>query len=227
MKIKRCALLLLCTCLISCSGQNTNGTLHNGTVDETVDNTRAQELDVDTRISYYEQLVGELQQELLEVKTELYVNRIEYESRIAELEDKSESLQDPSLDSATDEGGQIRSLFEYEIENGGAIITSYKGKQKAVEIPAIIDGYPVCAIADRAFADHVEIKSVTIPAGVINIGWFAFSNCVSLLEISSPSSVEMIGYGAFQNCNAEMVIKCTANSYAKQYADSFGIRTKH
>ena len=43
--------------------------------------------------------------------------------------------------------------FEIEIANGSATILSYKGTQEHLKIPAVIDGLPVTAIAESAFAE--------------------------------------------------------------------------
>ncbi len=170
-----------------------------------------------TRLAYYEQLVNELQEEVLNLKTEIYTNRVEYEAHIEELK-ASQSQGGSNSPSA---------LFQYTVNNGQATLTAYIGKDKVVEIPTAVDGYPVVAIGDRTFLDNAALVSVTIPQGVTSIGWFAFSGCVSLEYVSIPNSVEAISYGAFQNCDTQMTVSCPIGSYADRYAQSYGLKIAH
>ena len=169
-----------------------------------------------TRLEYYEGLVTQLREELLAAKAELYTRSVAYEERIeALLAGAGGDAQDPSE----------KSLFEYRIEEEKVVITSYTGKEKNVEIPATVEGYPVCAIADNAFANNTGIVSVVVPNGVSAIGWFAFSGCVFLTDVTLPASVQSVSYGAFENCSSALTLRCPEGSYAQQYARSYGLRT--
>lgn len=70
----------------------------------------------------------------------------------------------------------------------------------SVDIPAVIDGLPVTNIGDGAFLGCVNLKSVTIPEGIVNIEGYAFSECESLTSVVVPDSVLSIGNGAFNGC---------------------------
>ena len=172
------------------------------------------------RLAYYEQLVVALQEELLQVKSQLYAGRVEYEAVLAELK----ALQQSSGEKPP---AQAVSDFQYTVRDGFAILTAYTGSSKEVEVPATLDGYTVLTIGDRAFSDNPRITSVTIPPTVTSIGWFAFSGCVSLEQINLPATVASISYGAFQNCPSTMTVTCRAGSYAEQYAVSYGLRIRH
>jgi len=171
------------------------------------------------QLAYYEELVVDLQAELLNLKTELYASRVEYEERIAELE-----AQKAPSNGGGNGSSQASTDFQYTVTNGFATVTAYTGIEKVVEIPATIDGYTVTAIGDRAFLDHFKLTSVTLPKTVTSIGWFAFSGCIALEQITVPASVSSISYGAFQNCPSTMQMDCISGSYAEQYARSYGIR---
>lgn len=228
--------MLLCVLLCGCEKKNDVSDLPDTGEEES--STREEETatspesdSADVRLAYYEQLVTELQQELLNMKTELYASRVEYESRIAELEagkkpegGETDSDTNPSGDSA--EESKTEADFRYMVENGMAIITSYIGTDRQIEIPATIDGYTVCAVGERAFMDNAKLTSVMIPKTVTSIGWFAFSGCVSLESVTIPATVESISYGAFQNCPSALTVSCTAGSYAEQYARSYGMKVK-
>ena len=75
------------------------------------------------------------------------------------------------------------------VTNNGAItITGYTapiliGPGTTLDIPDSINGYPVTGIATNAFA-YCNPTSVTIPAGVTNIGEGAFEYCLYLTNIA-------------------------------------------
>jgi hypothetical protein len=77
-----------------------------------------------------------------------------------------------------------------------------------LNIPAIIDGREVTAIADEAFKASKYISSVTFSAdaetGEIylnKIGEAAFYDCDALTEITLPATVTTIGASAFRECD--------------------------
>lgn len=59
--------------------------------------------------------------------------------------------------------------------------------------------FNVTSISDEAFA-YQNISSVTIPDGVISIGYKSFYNCIYLSNISSSKYLETIKASAFENC---------------------------
>jgi hypothetical protein len=82
-----------------------------------------------------------------------------------------------------------------EERNGELVIVSSKGSAKELVIPETINGMPVTAIGDRAFARR-GLVSVTIPDGITAIGTGAFSDN-SLETVVIGSGVTAIGMGAF------------------------------
>ena len=92
--------------------------------------------------------------------------------------------------------------FTYTLtENRAAVITGYKGNGGKVTIPAIIDGFPVITIGDKAFFYCGGLTSVTIPDGVTGIGEEAFYGCGGLTSVTIPNSVTYIGKDAFSLCS--------------------------
>lgn len=232
--------MLLCLLLCGCEKKNdvsnivgedtTSQTEQNNEMPFNPDDTGGQS---DARLEYYEQLVIELREELLNMKTALYVSRVEYESRIAELEagkststDEGNSQTQPDPETESEKMPLVTSDFQYTVKNGAATLTAYVGNSKMVTVPSRLGGYPVVAIGDRAFLDHSGLTSVILPDTVTQIGWFAFSGCVSLQSITIPQTVEAIFYGAFQNCPSTLTVSCVVGSYAEQYARSYGITIK-
>lgn len=192
--------------------------------------------------AYYESLIFDLRQALLNAKQSDYMTRREYEARISELESKltaQQSLPDeppdgtdlwvsgtptqPPSESETAPPQPIS--YYYTIQDGTAVIYAYQGTATRATIPPTISDIPVTHIADNAFRS-APLTSVVIPDTVTEIGWFAFANCESLQTITIPNSVTLIHYGAFENC-PNLTIICPENSYAAEYAASFAIPTRH
>lgn len=88
--------------------------------------------------------------------------------------------------------------FEYELKDGKAIITAYKGTDLEIVIPDTIEERPVTTIDDHAFAGY-DMTSVIIPEGVTSIGIKAFYNCECLENISLPKTIKTI-YGDTFSC---------------------------
>ncbi len=66
-------------------------------------------------------------------------------------------------------------------------------------------------ICDSAFANHLFLKSVSIPSSVTTIGAGAFGYCSSLRNINLPDSVKTLGTNPFMGCG-EVQLSIAANS---------------
>ena len=210
-----CALLCGCTAKNAGAGDSTGDSQKPTLLLEDEQNAGQIALDAaQTRLEYYEGLVGDLQQEILDLKTTIYTNKVEYEAVLEAL--KGNGATESTLSDA---------LFEYTEKNGEVTLISYKGNAKEVTIPATLNGYPVTSIADRAFENNTALLSVTVPSGVKEIGWFAFSGCVFLTDVTLPASLQNVEYGAFENCSSALTVRCPNGSYAQMYARSYGMRT--
>lgn len=160
--------------------------------------------------------IAELETLLQKEREEKYISDSAYEKRIAELE-KELLAEAPTQGETKGE----ESVFHYRLQDGKAILTGYEGSSPLINIPATLDGYPVVAIGERAFEGTSPV-AVTIPDGVEAIGWFAFYGCSALTDITVPASVKSIGYAVFDGCSKVTII-CASDSYAKEYAESFGL----
>ena len=183
-----------------------------------------QDTEIDKTIQSHKNQILLLESELSELR-ELYTASLEnsnteisvLKSEITSLKNRIEEYESaiPEQDTNGDIG------FVYQISDGKATITGYRGTKKAIIIPVSIDGYPVTAIGDEAFKNNT-ITSVSIPSTVTRIGWFAFCDCSSLASAVVPSSVSEIGYEAFSGCKS-LTIYTSSGSYAAKYAQSYGV----
>ena len=173
------------------------------------------------QLAYYEQMVTELQNEILTLKQQQYVDAFAYEQTIAQLQAQLNALNAAPVDKP--EQPEQAAAFTYEVKNGTATLTSYIGNVTEVSVPAEIDGYAVTALGDSLFK-NTDITSVTLPASVTAIGWFAFYGCGALQSVTLGEAVSTIGYAAFDGCPKSMTIHGAAGSYAEKYAASYGLQ---
>ena len=96
---------------------------------------------------------------------------------------------------------------------------------ESVTIPGSIKEIHKCT-----FSSCTGLKSVTIQNGVTEIGSFAFGSCLNLTDVTIPDSVTNIDYDAFaaEGRSSEtiknLVIHCSAGSYAESYAKELNIK---
>lgn len=111
--------------------------------------------------------------------------------------------------------------FAYTTENGEVTITDYTGTREHVLIPSEIGGFPVTALADKAFYEkHVTtvvvpdsvteigeacfsgdnyLVSLTLPDGLAELPPIALESCYSLMDFELPKGLKTIGAGALQS----------------------------
>ena len=89
----------------------------------------------------------------------------------------------------------------YTVTDGIAAITGYQGAPTDVTVPATVAGYPVQAIAEKAFSECDSLSSITVPDGVKLVGSSAFYACHSLKTVTLPESVGIISPYAFYYCD--------------------------
>ena len=119
-----------------------------------------------------------------------------------------------------DERVNPASDFAYTTENGEVTITDYIGTREHVLIPSEIGGFPVTALADKAFYEkHVTtvvvpdsvteigeacfsgdnyLVSLTLPDGLAELPPIALESCYSLMDFELPKGLKTIGAGALQ-----------------------------
>lgn len=93
-----------------------------------------------------------------------------------------------------------------------SVFFPHKDLVKSINIE---DGIEV--IAERAFLECRNLKTVLIPATLTEIGREAFSGCCSLVSLMIPAGVTKIGSNAFEGCSS-LTIQAPEGSYAIDYA---------
>lgn len=159
--------------------------------------------------------IAALEHQLESLSTEWKKQNDAYEARIRKLERSASESETPTIT-------PDYSDFTYEPNDSGITITGWNGSGKTLSIPQTINGNPVTAIGDGAFRGK-ELERVTLPDGIVSVGWFAFSGCYRLVSVTVPATVETIGYGAFEHCASGLCLICPSGSYAARYAASYGI----
>lgn len=110
--------------------------------------------------------------------------------------------------------------FHYKISNEQAIIDSYIGSGKDVQIKDVIDigvkKFKVTKISDNVFANS-EVKTVKINAEEIEIGTSAFNNCKSLTKVEG-NKIKKIEQNAFNGCSSLVSFKADSVSNIADYA---------
>jgi len=98
--------------------------------------------------------------------------------------------------------------YEFEIREGSAVITGYRGPGGDVVIPDTLGRHPVTRIDNSAFRNNRTLVSVVIPEGVTTIGAFAFQGCFALTGVILPETLTAFGTNVFKDCTGlrEIVI---------------------
>lgn len=94
--------------------------------------------------------------------------------------------------------------FGYDLDNGNAVITEYRGAGGDVTVPESIDGHPVNSIGRQAFRGCENVRSVTLPDCIETINSEAFAFCTNMTSIRLPAQMPGVKMGqrVFANCTA-------------------------
>lgn len=130
--------------------------------------------------------------------------------------DEDTALDELSLDGLVEKRLTVtdfRRIYSFKYrEDGTVIITSYKGNDRRVTVPACIGGRQVSEIGryafspkrtkstDRARSTARLLEAATLPDGIEVIGEGAFCDCKNLESINIPHSVHTVGDHAFCGC---------------------------
>ncbi|MCL2488035.1 MAG: Ig-like domain-containing protein [Oscillospiraceae bacterium] len=105
-------------------------------------------------------------------------------------------------DSNSDTLNVLPQGFDYILSNNQITITGNKYASANLTIPSTMFGYPVIAIADKAFEWNKTIQNLIIPGSVKVIGKSAFRYCELLESIELQNGVQTIKESAFELYNS-------------------------
>lgn len=78
-------------------------------------------------------------------------------------------------------------------------LTGYSGTETDIVIPSEINGYPVTKL-DGTFSYNMSIQRVVVSEGVEEIWNYAFDSCENLREVTLPSTLRELGLCVFSGC---------------------------
>ncbi len=94
----------------------------------------------------------------------------EYDTENAGEAGIEESAEEESAGSPDASISTVSGQYTYSLSNEKAVITKYDGNEETVNVPEVLDGYPVEGIGNYAFQDNSSVKTVNIPSSVKSIG---------------------------------------------------------
>lgn len=109
-------------------------------------------------------------------------------------------------------GAKASENLAFAEENGSYKLTGIGScKDTDIVVPDIKDGKPVTKVADNAFEGNRNIKTLTLPEGVVSVGNGSFKECSSLYRVYLPESLNTIGKYAFDSCTDLMSVTVPKN----------------
>ncbi|MDE7044693.1 MAG: leucine-rich repeat domain-containing protein [Acetatifactor sp.] len=92
----------------------------------------------------------------------------------------------------------------YETETGqgkeSVRITRFQGPGSRVKVPELIGGLPVTVIDRKAFLSKKNLRRISLPDSVEEIGDWAFAYCDHLTEVILPHRAVRFGKAVFMEC---------------------------
>jgi hypothetical protein len=102
--------------------------------------------------------------------------------------------------------------FTYVVTNQTVTITGYTGTIPGrLDVPNVIDGYPVTGIGRSSFVKCLDLANITIPNNVTYIGDLAFCRCENLTNVTIGTNVANIAERAFVECGKLSSLKIPAS----------------
>lgn len=177
-------------------------------------------------------------------KTEITAFLLEFKNKnfnLAEERVKAEKKIERELNAAPDSASELKkSWSSKKREDGGLVITSYKGTRGEIIVPERIGKSSVVEIGEYAFAASApritieqrdfrrkEITRVKLPSTITKIGKDAFSSCEALEEINFPEGLAEIGEDAFMGCRklTEISLPDSVRTLTRAFAGCLALRS--
>lgn len=102
---------------------------------------------------------------------------------------------------------------------------SFGSFQHCTALESLTVGDGIGTIPEQCFYNCSSLTEVSLPDSVTEIGIRAFGGCDLLRYVYLPDTVTSIAPNAFEDDDA-LIIRCSRDSYAAQYAEENGIRVQ-
>jgi len=79
-------------------------------------------------------------------------------------------------------------------------ITRFQGSGSQLEVPGLIGGLPITAVGRKAFLSKKNLRHISLPDTVEEIGDWAFAYCDHLVEVTLPHRAVRFGKAVFMEC---------------------------
>ena len=109
----------------------------------------------------------------------------------------------------------------YEKLHNSILITRLQGLCSEVYIPRLIEDLPVCRIAKKAFLSKKNLRKVSLPDTIEEIGDWAFAYCDNLEQVELPGNAVRFGMAVFLDCGK--LKRLVISSAGEEIADSDGM----
>lgn len=90
--------------------------------------------------------------------------------------------------------------LQYERKDGQITVTGYRGMGFEAAVPERIEGIPVTRIGRKAFLSRKNLRGVTLPDTIEEIGDWAFAYCDGLRQVTMPCRNILFGKAVFMEC---------------------------
>lgn len=104
----------------------------------------------------------------------------------------------------------------YEMAGNAGVITRFQGRALEVTVPDHIGEIPVSVIGKKAFLSKKNLRRVTLPDTVEEIGDWAFAYCDGLERVTLPEKSIRFGKAVFMECVSLTQISCGAENFPEQ-----------
>ena len=109
----------------------------------------------------------------------------------------------------------IHGFFRYTVEDESVTITSYKGREEEVTVPAMIGGNPVNVIAAGAFANNENVKTIHLPDTIMTVQPGAFGADQKVTYASQTKKGDINGNGSVNNKDVVMLFRYVSDNDAE------------
>ena len=92
----------------------------------------------------------------------------------------------------------------YTVSESGVLVTRFQGTAARVTVPAAIEGRPVRGLFKKAFLSRKDLRRVTLPDTLEEVGDWAFGYCSGLVQVTLPQNpVRKIGFSGVRQPAAD------------------------